>query len=133
MLPKSKRIKKPRCYLSAPITGHPIEEVTAQFAAMEQGLTSKGLTTINPLRNQLPYSAPWWMHMVVDIATLLSCRFACFAPLWYTSRGCRMEHRACRIFGIHIVDRYGNIEEVHKRPIWLFVLAITITLIIIKL
>ena len=92
-----------KIYISLPITGHDIEEVEARCIFIAAILQEQGHTPISPL--ELDHRDPEDYEAVIgtDISALLCCDAVYFCKDWESSRGCRLEYQAAKIYGKEII------------------------------
>lgn len=84
--------KKKKCYNSGKITGLPYLTAYNNFLAADKKIRAMGYEPINPMEKQwLSPSAPWLLHMIVDVWHLLWCKAVYFQKNWADSRGARIE------------------------------------------
>ena len=92
-----------KIYISLPITGHDIEEVEALCIFTAAMLREQGHTPISPLEVSSDPETTYAEHMGRDISALLCCDAVYFCKDWETSRGCRLEYQAAKIYGKEII------------------------------
>lgn len=94
---------KNRCYNSGPISSLPFEVADRNFHRADNIICSHiGLVPVNPMRTwALPYRWPWLIHMLKDLALLLTCRSIYFQSGWSISRGARIEHQVSEWLGMN--------------------------------
>lgn len=80
-----------KVYISGQISGLPIEEVKEKFSSVEAQLIAQGYEVVNPLKNGLPWNAPWELHIAMDIVLLMGCDTIYLLTGWYNSRGATLE------------------------------------------
>jgi len=92
-----------KIYISLPITGHDIEQVEARCIFTAAILQKQGYTPISPL--ELDHRDPEDYEAVIgtDITALLCCDAVYFCNGWETSKGCRLEYQAAKIYGKEII------------------------------
>lgn len=84
--------KKKKCYNSGKISGLPYLTAYNNFLSADKEIGLRGFDSVNPMKEKwLRPSAPWWMHMVVDIWKMLWCSAVFFQRNWSDSRGARIE------------------------------------------
>jgi hypothetical protein len=69
----------------------------------EVAVSRMGIQPVNPLRNGLKFSAPWTLHMIVDIINLACCSHVYFLRDWRDSRGAKIEYRFAKLFNKKIL------------------------------
>lgn len=85
-------MKKRKCYNSGKISGLPYLTAYNNFQDADADIRRHGYEPVNPMKERwLRPSAPWWMHMVVDVWHLLWCEAVYFQKNWSDSRGARIE------------------------------------------
>ncbi len=92
-----------KIYISLPITGHDIEQVEARSIFTAAMLREQGHTPISPL--EIDHRDPQDYEAVIgtDITALLCCDAVYLCKDWETSRGCRLEYQAAKIYGKEII------------------------------
>lgn len=80
-----------KVYISGQISGLPIEEVKERFSGVEARLTAQGYEVVSPLKNGLPWDAPWELHIAMDIVLLMGCDTIYLLTGWDKSRGAMLE------------------------------------------
>lgn len=95
--------KKSKIYISLPITGRDYDEVTAQANAMQEKIERVGCTAVNPLVIN-DKDASYEVAMGKCIQELLKCDYIMFAPGWWKSKGCQLEHKAATLFRIKTIQ-----------------------------
>ena len=76
----------------------------SNFELADRQIALRGYTPVNPMKKQWPkYSAPWWLHMVVDLWALIGCDAVYFQRNWPESRGARIEFQAALWFEKDII------------------------------
>lgn len=97
-----------KIYISAPISGHDIEERKLFFLQIEKQLVEQGGIPVNPFRNALPDSATYTEHIRQDLMMLLECDGIVRPDRWRMSKGCEIESRVADICGIPVVGIIGE-------------------------
>lgn len=97
-----------KAYISAPITGYPIDERKKLFDMVAKQLETFGFIPVNPIQNGIPDYASYEVHMKADIRLLLDCDAVVISSKWESSKGCRLEHDVAETCGIPII---GSICE----------------------
>lgn len=82
-----------KCYISGKIGGLRPLECEFKFMRGEVAVSRMGMTPVNPLRNGLKFSAPWALHMIIDIFNLSMCSHVYFLRDWCDSRGAKIEYK----------------------------------------
>lgn len=99
-------MKKPRIYISGPISGHDKGECEAKFQRAEYELISKGYEVFNPMKNGLPYDAPTAQHMHRDLAELTReddpYDAIYMMKKWNHSAGCWTEFKVATAIGLNV-------------------------------
>ncbi len=80
-----------KVYISGQISGLPIEEVKEKFSSVEAQLIAQGYEVVSPLKNGLPWNAPWELHIAMDIVLLMGCDTIYLLTGWDNSRGATLE------------------------------------------
>lgn len=95
--------RKPKIYISAPITGYDLDERRKQFAKWAQVLIDAGCEPVNPMDKDLPDEAPYREHMKEDISLLLDCDGYVISNRFTQSQGCQVEDAVAFACGIEFV------------------------------
>lgn len=91
-------------YISAPITGHDINERRAYFESIENKYKAAGYEVMNPLKNGLDDSDSYEDHMRIDILMLVGCTHIHLDEHWKSSKGCQVEFSVAKVCGIEIIN-----------------------------
>ena len=84
--------KKKKCYNSGKISGLPYLVAYNNFLAADRMIEELGFESVNPMKEKwLKPSAPWILHMIVDIWKMLWCNTVYFQKNWTDSRGAQVE------------------------------------------
>lgn len=105
-----------KIYISLPITGHDIEDVEASCIYASGVIQAKGHTPVSPL-DVSPDPADYAEHMGNDIKALLGCDAVLFMDGWRTSKGCRLENAAAKIYdkqAFYSLDRIPNADDLFE-------------------
>lgn len=108
--------KKPRVYISGPISGHDKETCIKEFDRIECMLKAQGYRVFNPLENGLEYDAPTHRHMRRDLNVLTNeedpFSFIYMKRKWLHSAGCKIEFDAATASGISVMfeEFDGNVH-----------------------
>lgn len=97
-----------RCYISGPISGRDINDVSARFERVADSLARRGYLPVNPLNNGLPEKAAWEEHLATDIVTLMRCHAIYMMSDWQSSHGARLEHAIAKLCDIRIIYEEGG-------------------------
>lgn len=84
-----------KIYISGPVTGHPISQVRADFAAAADKIRKAGHEPVNPCLLQdilAPETTSWEQYMEAALGLLRACESIYFLPRWEKSKGCRAEY-----------------------------------------
>ncbi|MDR2009926.1 MAG: DUF4406 domain-containing protein [Bacteroidales bacterium] len=92
-----------KIYISGQISGLPLEETKAKFSNIESELVEQGYEVINPLKNGIPYNAPWEVHIAMDILLLIGCQAIYLLPDWAYSKGSTLEKKIAEFTGKQII------------------------------
>lgn len=92
-----------KIYISGRISGLPVEEVAAKFEAAEAKLTAQGYEVVNPLKNGIPITAPWELHVAMDVVLLMGCAIIYLLPDWSLSKGATLEKNFAELTGKKII------------------------------
>ncbi len=94
-----------RVYNSGKISGLPFSTVQNKFEQSDILIRRMGYKAINPLKNKLPNNAPWWLHMIFDIALLLTCRAIYLQSDWNESKGAKIEYKIAQFLKFKIIKQ----------------------------
>lgn len=84
--------KRKRCYNSGKISGLPYLVAYNNFLAADRRIEELGFESVNPMKEKwLKPSAPWILHMIVDVWKMLWCNTVYFQKNWADSRGAQVE------------------------------------------
>ena len=84
--------RKRKCYNSGKISGLPYLTAYGNFLAADKDIESRGFVPVNPMKEGwLKPSAPWILHMLVDLWKMVWCDAVYFQKNWPESRGARIE------------------------------------------
>lgn len=103
-----------RTYISLPISGRPMSAVRANIERVSKTLKSVGLIPVSPLSDEInpDPKADYATFMGNDIRALLNCGAIYMVRGWRDSRGCQLEYKAARIYGLDIlVENSVNKQE----------------------
>lgn len=92
-----------KVYLSAPISGHDIEECRKKFEAVESAFRLAGYDVCNPMKNGLPVNAGTYKHMKRDLEMLLECDYIYMMQGWLHSAGCKCEFQVATAIGLGVI------------------------------
>ena len=96
-----------RCYNAGKVCTLSKEEYTKNFDIADEAIIKLGMKPINPLRK---INIPYWLHMAVDIALLISCSHARFQHNSIHSRGAKIEYRVAKLFKKTIILNKGKMN-----------------------
>ena len=99
-----------KIYISGQISGLPLDEVKAKFQDAEKRIVEHGYEAVNPLKNGIPDSEAWEVHMAADIVLLLDCDAIYMLPGWESSKGATLEKNIAERTGKKIL----NFHKEHK-------------------
>lgn len=104
--------KKPRIYISGPISGHDMEERRKAFKEIQEHLEAQGYEAINPMENGLPAEATTREHMKRDIELLMTCDYIYMMRRWTHSKGCKVEFDVATAIGLPVFfEESGEITK----------------------
>ena len=111
MFPKKEKIgkynfildKKPKVYISGPITGRDEKVYKNDFNSTELWLTGLGYDVVNPVSDGIVEGWGWSDYMRRDIKQLCSCDYIYFIKGWENSKGCCLEYNIAFQLGIKIL------------------------------
>ena len=95
--------KRTKCYNSGRISGLSLIAAAKKFGDADKVIFRLGYQPVNPLYNCLQWTAPWLLHMIVDIISLMRCPVVFFQRDWMESRGARIEFRIARMMGKEMI------------------------------
>lgn len=100
-------MKKPRIYISGPISGTDIEKTREKFKMIQLMLEEQGYETFNPMENGLPAESTTNEHMHRDLAELTkegSGRYDAIYMMrrWTHSKGCKVEFDVATAIGLTV-------------------------------
>ena len=91
-----------RIYISLPISGYDLEERKGYAQRVESAL-SASYEVVNPLKNGIPETEDWRVHMKKDLQDLLTCDVIFLCKDWEKSKGCKFEFGVASMVGMEIV------------------------------
>lgn len=104
-------MEQKKCYNSGKISNLPYLTAYNNFKQADEDIRLLGYEPVNPLeKSWLKPSAPWLLHMIVDVWFLLWCSAVYFQKNWKESRGARIEHCVAQIMKKELY--YQNKEDV---------------------
>ena len=105
------RDKKPKVYISGPITGRDEKEYKNDFNSTELWLTGLGYDVVNPVSDGVIEGWEWSDYMRRDIKQLCSCDYIYLIKGWENSKGCCLEYNVAFQLGIKILclDENGKL------------------------
>lgn len=92
--------KKPKVYISGPVTGRDMTECKVDFNSAELWLTGLGYDVINPLSYDVIEGGTWEDYMKRDLKLLCDCDYIYLLDDWESSRGSRLEYNVAFDLGI---------------------------------
>jgi len=100
-------MRKPKIYISGPISGTDIEETRKKFKAVQVMLEAQDWKVFNPMENGLPADATTNEHMHRDLAELTKegrNRYDAIYMMrrWTHSKGCKVEFDVATAIGLSI-------------------------------
>jgi len=108
--------RKPRVYISGPISGHDTNDCIKRFEEAKQRLEEKGYRVFNPLENGLPFDASTHRHMRRDLNVLTNEEdpfdYIYMMKRWPHSSGCKNELDNAIACGISVM--WEESEEITK-------------------
>lgn len=101
--------KKPKVYLSGPITGRDEKEYKNDFNSAELWLTGLGYDVVNPVSEGIVKGWEWSDYMRRDIKLLCDCDYIYLLDGWKGSGGACLEKHIADNLGIKelVVDENG--------------------------
>jgi hypothetical protein len=105
-----------KIYISGRISGLPFDEVQAKFTAAERILVEKGYKTVSPLKTGIPYSAPWEIHVAMDIILLIGCDAIFLLKDWKYSKGATLEKNIAELIGKNVIyeEEISGFDEIKQ-------------------
>lgn len=94
-----------KIYISGQISGLPLDEAKAKFQTVETKLKAQGYEAVNPLKNGIPDTEAWEVHMAADIVLLLDCEAIYMLPGWEASKGATLEKNIAERTGKKIIHQ----------------------------
>lgn len=99
-----------KIYISIPISGCNIEKQCATASEIADKLRKLGHYTVNPFDTPeapqgLSEKERYAYYMGEDLKCLLTCDAVFLCPGWKYSKGCQLEARAARIYGLQQYDK----------------------------
>ena len=100
-------MKKPKIYISGPISGTNIEETREKFKKAQQEWERYGWNVFNPMENGLPADATTNEHMHRDLSVLTKegrdkCDAIYMMRRWTHSKGCKVEFDVATAIGLEV-------------------------------
>lgn len=92
-----------KIYISGQISGLPYKEVKAKFETATAKLVAQGYEVVNPTNNGIPISAPWELHIAMDLVLLIGCDSIYLLPDWHRSKGATLEKNFSELTGKAII------------------------------
>lgn len=88
-----------RCYNAGKVDNLPYIVAHRNFQKADKYICALGMYPVNPLYNGLHPSAPWILHMIVDIWLLVNCKTVFFQHNWRDSKEAKIEYAVARFMG----------------------------------
>lgn len=95
--------KKPKVYISGPITGRDEKKYKNDFNSTELWLTGLGYDVVNPISDGVIEGWGWSDYMRRDIKQLCDCDYIYFIKGWENSKGSCLEYNIAFQLGIKIL------------------------------
>jgi len=99
-------MKKPRIYISGPVSGYDFEERRMAFGKVKEMLEETGWEVFNPMENGLPEWAATHEHMHRDLAELtredMPYDAIYMMTRWTHSKGCKVEFDVATAIGLDV-------------------------------
>lgn len=92
--------RKPKVYISGPVTGRDMTECKVDFNSAELWLTGLGYDVVNPLSYGVIENGSWEDYMKKDLKMLLDCEYIYLLDGWEKSKGARVEYNVAFDLGI---------------------------------
>ena len=84
--------KKPKIYISLPISGHPYNERKQTADLTAAMLSRNGYDPVNPFMVYAGTRPDYEDHICADLRAMLDCDAIYFCEGWEKSLGCNIEH-----------------------------------------
>ena len=95
-----------KIYISGKISGLPIDEAKAKFAAHAIRVAQTGHIAVNPFDIAPENGMPWEHYMKKDIAAMVECDEVHLLPCWQESKGAVIERDIALKLNIPVVYCY---------------------------
>ena len=96
--------KRKKCYNSGKISGLPYLAAYNNFLAADKEIDELGYEPVDPMTQRwLRPSAPWLLHMIVDVWHLLWCDAVYFQRNWEESKGAHVEFQIALMLGKELI------------------------------
>lgn len=95
-----------KIYISLPISHYDLEERRQYAQKIEDSLSHFYETVVNPLKNGIPDTADWRVHMRRDMQLLLGCDAIYLTKDWESSKGCKLEFDVATSCGLDVVYEF---------------------------
>lgn len=96
------KTRKQKCYNSGKIGGLNYLVAYDHSHKADGEIEAMGFTPVNPIKQGLKPSAPYWAHMIADILLLARCRHIYMQRNWKESRGAKIEYKVAKLLRIQI-------------------------------
>lgn len=100
--------KKPKVYISGPITGRDEKEYKNDFNSTELWLTGLGYDVVNPISDGVVEGWEWSDYMRRDIKKLCGCDYIYLIKGWENSKGCCLEYNIAFQLGLKFLTLDEN-------------------------
>lgn len=100
---KRKNKSSVRCYNAGKIGNLPYIVAHLNFQKADEHIRALGMHPVNPLYNGLRPSAPWIIHMIVDIWLLANCKAVFFQHNWRDSKEAKIEYTIAKFLGKYMI------------------------------
>ena len=95
-----------KIYISLPISHYDLEERRQYAQKIEDSLSHFYETVVNPLKNGIPDTADWRVHMRRDMQLLLGCDAIYLTKDWESSKGCKLEFDVATSCGLEVIYEF---------------------------
>lgn len=102
------QMKRKRIYISLPITGQEAES-RKKADMIKASLSRLGYIVVNPFDIYCGKNPTYADYLCSDLRALADCDIIYLCKDWEQSRGCRIEHKFAKEFGLKIM--FENLEN----------------------
>lgn len=94
---------KVKCYNAGKISGLSFLKAWNKFDKYDKLIQEMGMIPVNPMKDGLKVSRPWWMHMLYDLSLLVRSQCVVFHPDWEKSKGAIIEFKVAKFLRKKII------------------------------